>query len=100
MRKKRAGIDHREAVVRLGREVDDRVDSLVAHDALGKVAVRDVPLDEDDAILDVLEARAVAGVREQIERDDVVVGMAIEPVADEVGADEAGGSGDEHAHRR
>ena len=77
--------------MRLGGEVDDRVDSLVADDALGEVAVRDVPLDEDDAILDVLEAGTVAGVREQVERDDVVVGMSVEPVADEVGADEAGG---------
>ena len=57
VRKKRAGSSDREAVVRLGGEVDDRVDPLVAHDALGEVAVGDVALDEDDAVLDVFEAR-------------------------------------------
>ena len=44
--------------------------------------------------------RAVAGVGEQVERDDVVVRMALEPVADEVRADEAGRAGDEEPHAR
>ena len=48
--------------------------------------------------LDVVEVGAVAGVGEQVERDDVVVRMALEPVADEVRADEPGAAGDEQAH--
>ena len=41
---------------------------------------------------------AVPGVREQVERDDVVVGVLLSPVADEVRADEPGGAGDEDLH--
>ena len=59
--------------MRFGREVDDRVDLLVADDTLGEVAVRDVTVDEDDRLLEVGEAGAVACVRQQVIRDDVVV---------------------------
>ena len=78
-----ARIDDCERVVRLGREVDDDVDLLVAEDALGEVAVRDVPVGENDPVVDVREARAVAGVRQQVVRDDVVAVVAVEPPADE-----------------
>ena len=44
-----------------------------------------------------LEVARIAGVREQVEGDDVVVGVLLEPPADEVRADEAGGAGDEQA---
>ena len=99
MRKKRLGIDDGEAVVRLGREVHDDVDALVSQGALGELAVADVTLDEHDSVLDRGQVRAVAGVRQQVVDDDVVVGVALEPVVDEVGADEPGSARDEEAHR-
>ena len=77
VRKKRVGSIDGEAVVRLGGEVDDRVHALVADDALRQVAVGDVALHEHDPTLDILQAGTVARVREQVERDDVVVGMSI-----------------------
>ena len=67
--------------------------------ASASVAVADVALDEDDPLLDRREALAVPRVREQVVDDDVVVGVPIEPVVDEVRADEAGSAGDEEAHR-
>ena len=45
-----------------------------------------------------VEVRPVAGVRQEVERDDRVVGVPLEPVVDEVGADEAGRAGDEDPH--
>jgi hypothetical protein len=84
-----AGVDDGEAVVRLGREVDDRVDRLVPEQPLDEVGVPDVTVDEVDPVLDVLEIPPFARVREEVEHDDAVVGMSREPVAHEVGADEA-----------
>ena len=46
VRKKRAGIEDGEAVVRLGGEVDDHVDLLLREHALGELEVGDVALDE------------------------------------------------------
>src|SRR5205814_9237884 len=90
-----AGVDHREAVVRLGGEVDDDLDPLLAEQALDKLAVADVPLNE--AHVQSVEVARVARVREEVERDDVVVRMPPEPPVDEVRADEAGGAGDKEA---
>ena len=84
--------------MRLGREVDDGVDVVLPQRRLGELAVADVTLDEDDAILDGREALAVAGIRQQVVDGHVVVGMTFEPVVDEVRADEAGSAGDEEAH--
>ena len=55
------------------------------------------PCDEDDPVVDVGEALAVARVGEQVVGDDVVVRVPLEPVADEVRADESGRAGDEDA---
>ena len=93
-------IDDGEAVVRLGSEVDDRVELLLAQHALGELAVADVSFDEDDPVVHVLEACSVARVGEQVEDDDVIVRVPLEPVADEVRADEPGAAGDEDPHRR
>ena len=90
-------IDDGEAVVRLGREVHDDFDPLVAERALG-VAVADVALHEHDPVVDRGEVRPVAGIREQVEDDDVVVRVPLEPVVHEVRADEAGPAGDEQPH--
>ena len=87
-------------IVRFGREADDRVDLLVADDTLGEVAVPRVTVDEDDRLLEVGEAGAVAAAYVGRSCATTVVRPAVEPVADEVRADEAGGSGDEQAHAR
>jgi hypothetical protein len=84
--------------VRLRRKVDDRLDLLVPNDALDEIAVGDVPLDEDDPAVDVVQARSVTGVGKEVVGDDVVARMVVEPVADEVRADEPGRAGDEEAH--
>ncbi len=85
--------------MRLGREVDDDVDRVVAQSRLGQRAIADVAFDEVDPLLDRGQALPVAGVREQVVDDDMVVGMPFEPVVDEVRADEAGAAGDEESHR-
>ena len=94
-----ARVDDREAVVRLGGEVDHVVDLVLAQDVLDDVEVGDVRLDEG-SILDPVEIRAVARVRQEVEGDDRVVGMPLEPVVHEVGADEAGRARDEDPHAR
>ena len=93
-----ARVEHREAVVRLRGEVDDGVDGLVGERLRREVEVGDVALHEHDPVLDIREARAVAGVGEEVVDDDVVVRVALEPVVDEVRADEAGSAGDEQSH--
>ena len=67
---------------------------------LGELAVADVALHERDPILDGRQALAISGVREQVVDDELVVRVALEPVVDEVGADEPGSAGDEEAHPR
>ena len=95
VRAKRPGIEHGEAVVRLGGEVDDDVDLVLGERARREVEVGDVALDERHVVGHVL---AHARVREQVVGDDVILRVALAPVADEVRADEPGGAGDEHAH--
>ena len=60
--------------------------------------VADVAVDEREPLVahHVGEVLDVAGVRERVERDDLVVGVR-QQVADEVRGDEAGAAGDEHA---
>ena len=60
-----------------------------------RLEIADVALDEGDPVLDVGQVGAVAGVGEHVEGDHVVVGVLLDPVADEVGADEAGTAGHE-----
>ena len=57
-------VDDRERVVRLGGEVDDHLDSLVAQRLLGEPVVGDIALHERNVIR---KALAVAGVGEQVE---------------------------------
>ena len=63
-----------------------------------RVEVADVALDEDDPVLDVGQVGPVAGVGEHVVGDDMVVGVLLDPVADEVRPDEAGTPGHEKAH--
>ena len=60
-----------------------------------RVGVGDVALME--LVLDALEVRAVAGVGQLVEHDDLVAGRR--ETANELRADEPGAAGDEHAHR-
>ena len=76
--------------MRLGSEVDDRVDPA---DLLDVLAHGDVAAEAVDVLREV---RRVAGVGELVEDDDVLAGR--EHPLDEVGADEAGSSGDQKAH--
>ena len=62
-----ARIDDGEAVVRLGREVDDDVDRVLAEHVLDQVDVCDVRLDERNALLRALEVRPVSGVRQEVD---------------------------------
>src|SRR5206468_10742269 len=64
----------------------------------GEVAIADVPMDEDDPVLDACQVGAVAGVRQEVVDDDVIVRIPLAPVVDEVGADEPGSTGDEQPH--
>src|SRR5581483_8943389 len=94
-----ARIDDGEAVVRLGREVDDDLDALRLQQPLAPLEVPDVSFDEDNPVLDPGERPAIAGVRQQVEDDEVVVRVPLEPVMDEVRADEARPACDEKSHR-
>ena len=85
--------EDRAVDVGLGGEVDDRV--AARGGALDGVGIGDVA--DDELVLDALEVRGIACVGELVEHDDVVALAA--RAADEVRADEAGATGDEHAHR-
>ena len=62
---------------------------------LGRLEIADVPLDEDDAVLDVGQVGAVPGIGQHVEGHHLVLGVLLDPVADEVRPDEAGTSGHE-----
>ena len=93
-----ARVDDGQAVVGLGGEVHHHVDGAVAQHPLDKVEVADVPLHEAHPLSDAVEVGLVAGVGEQVVGDDGVPRVGVEPVAHEVGADEAGGAGHEQVH--
>ena len=97
-----ARVEHRQAVVRLGREVDDGVDAVLHQQGLDRRTVGDVELCERDRVLEVGQIRSGARVGQGVERDDVVAGMVFGPPATEVRADEAGAAGhdDSLAHAR
>ena len=71
----------------------------VAQRLLGELDVGDVALRRTRSGPRRREALAVARVGEQVVGDDVVVRVTLEPVADEVRADEPGRAGDEDPHR-
>ncbi len=76
--------------MRLGGEVDDRVD------ALHRIGDRALVLDRavDELVLDVVEVLAAPGVGELVEHDDVVAVIA-HADAHEVRADEARAAADQ-----
>ncbi len=93
-----AGVDHGQAVVGLGGEMDDRVDVVRPQGLEGELPVAHVAVDEGDPVLDVGQVGAVPGVGEGVVGHDVVVGVLLHPVTDEIGPDKACTAGDEHFH--
>ena len=91
-----ARIDDGQTVVRLGGEVDDDLDLVLAEDVFDDVEIGDVGLDERN--VGAFEIRPVSGVGQKVERDDAVVRVLPEPVVDEVRPDETGRAGDEDPH--
>ena len=89
----RVGLGDRAIDVRLGGEVDHRVDAV---DRLGdRVGVLDRAVHE--GVLDVLEVLAPPGVGQLVEDDDLVAAVA-HAHAHEVRADEAGAATDQELH--
>ncbi len=88
-------VDDGERVVGLGREVHDDLGAVLPKRRLGELPIADVPLDERDPALDRRKVLAIPGVREQVVDHDLVAGVPLDPVVDEVGADEPGAAGDE-----
>ena len=89
MRKKRVGSTTASELCDSAAKLTTTSTSFSRERRLGELAVADVALDEGDPVLDRREALAVARVRQQVVDDDVVVGVPVEPVVDEVRADEA-----------
>ena len=85
------GAQDRAVDVRLGGEVDDRVAARGCARHVGRLS--DVAVVELDVVRQV---RAVPGVRELVEHDDLVA--AAQQALDEMRADEAGAAGDEDLH--
>ena len=75
----------------LGGKVDDAVDFVFGDYAAHLVEVGDVGLHEGvvGLVLDVLQVGEVAGIREFVEVDNVVVGIFVDEQAHHMGADEA-----------
>ena len=88
---------HDRAVdVRLGREVDDRVDLVRLQRLSHRLCVADVALHEGVAriVVDVQQVVQVAGVGQLVVDQDAIVGVLVQHVADEVRPDEPGAAGD------
>ncbi len=90
--------DDRQAVVRLGGEVDHDIDLVLAQQRLDQLAVADVAVHEGDRFQDVGEVLAAARVGQGVQGDHLVSRVVLTPVADEVRPDEPGGPG--HQQRR
>ncbi len=91
-------VEDGQAVVRLGGEVDDHVDLVLGQGLGHRLEVADVALDEVHPALQVVEVGQVPGVGEHVEGHHGVLGVVVDPVPDEVRADEAGAAGDEKSH--
>ena len=89
-------VEDRLLDVRLGRGVDDHIDAL--DDLLDVGGIADVALDEREALVpeQVGDVGRVAGIGERVHDHDLVIGGAQQMPA-EVGTDEPGTAGDEHA---
>src|SRR6185437_10892275 len=73
------------------------VDRLLSQQTLDGPSIADVASNEPQlrALLDRLETGEIAGVGQRIEHYHTLAGVGIQPIMDEVGANEAGAAGDE-----
>ncbi len=80
-----------QAVVRLGREVHDRLDPMAVERLFDQGLVADVPVNEDHTTcpLQLGDAATIPGVGQSVENDELVLPPACSPVPHEVGTDEA-----------
>src|SRR4051812_28078376 len=94
----RFGVVQRVVNMRLGCEMHDYV--RLGYQPVDKIAVTDIAVNEADLMGYWSKAFAIARVRQRVEYTHFEPGMVTQGVVDEVGADEAGPSGDEHLHGR
>ena len=75
----------------LGCEVDDTIDLLVLHELVERVEVADVHLHKlvIGFVLDVLEVGQVAGIRQFVEVNDVILGVLVHEQAHHVASNKA-----------
>ena len=87
----------RSVNVRLGREMHNRVDLLVAQQGLNRLLVDDIAFDESILFVprDGLETAEIAGIGQRIENDEAIFRILVHPVMHEVSADKTGAAGDE-----
>jgi len=83
--------------VGLGGEVRHGVDALVLHEPVDELLVADVALHEAEVglALGVLEVQRAPRVRERVQHHHPVLRMRLQPMVQEIRADEAGAAGDE-----
>jgi hypothetical protein len=90
-------VEYRQTVVRLGCEVHDHVNTVVAEQEVDEIELTDVALDELDVLAEAGQVGQVPRVGERVEDDDAVFWMPLGPVPHKVRPDEAGATGDEEA---
>ncbi len=76
--------DDRQAVVRLGGEVDHDVDVVLPQQRLDQLAVADVAVHEGDRVQHVGEVLPAARVGQRVQGDQLVASVVLAPVSDEV----------------
>ena len=84
-------VQDRQAVVRLGGEVHDRLDPVPGEGLGDQGLVADVPVDENHpaGALQLGDAATVPGICQGVENDELVLRPACGPVAHEVGPDKS-----------
>jgi hypothetical protein len=83
--------------VGFGSEVDDGVYVVLADDAFHGLLVANVAADEGIARIggNIGQVVQIAAVVEDIKDHQAIIGISLEDIADEIGTDEAGATGDE-----
>jgi uncharacterized protein YidB (DUF937 family) len=84
--------------MRLGGEMDDRIDGVFDQGFPDQGTIADVPADESVpvGIGQVLQVFQAAGVGQGVQGDDVHARLGPQQVANEIRADETSAPGDEH----
>src|SRR5205807_4688732 len=89
--------EDRSVDVRLGGEVHDGVEALIAQQGFDELRIANVAVDETQigVILHGIQIGEVAGIGERIEHDQPLARVFLEPVMNEIGTDKSGATGDE-----